>query len=1208
MSEGQSLWRVGEYSLPEGDFTSRTWPRFLRGPDPRLLEDLYVPALQRSVRYDRCCAYFSSSVLSTAARGFSGLISRFATRDNSLPRPAVRLLVNEQLSREDVEALSDTPDTAALERILMKRFSSPESALEKARLEMLAWLVSRELVEIRVGILRHGEGILHAKFGLFYDENGNALVFSGSGNESRSGLTANYEHLEVTGSWGDQERYQEFAEEFERLWEGSHPDVMVVRLPEAIRQGIISYAPDMPPLEEPLPPKDISDDLKRKKLAMQWKFIVESPYMENGETACEATMNVSLWPHQRAVVQEVLSAWPKGKLLCDEVGMGKTIEAIAALRRLLAGRGVKRALFLLPAGLVLQWQDELREKGNILAPRFESQRIVWPDGSSRAVSGFSEALEEPMLLISRELARIEANQALLLDGPSWDLVILDEAHAARRKKQEEGEFNTGTLLLDLVRRLQIRGKTASYMFLSATPMQTHPWEPWDLLGTLGVGGAWIAEFDIVRQYYSVIQNLEGSQEPSQLDLKFLYRTVMLDPDLPISPEGPIPEREEDFIDRLIFADEKGMRGYASWMRKVSPLGRRMLRNGKETLQKYYRDGLLEAAPPRRIVQDIRYRYEDAREGRVYNAIKDYIDSRFQALEREKRGKGFVMTVYRRRCTSSLFALEKSLLRRKEGLRQVIERGSWDPYLEDESLDWLDLEEVEGIAEGGKISSAFPEDPVVAAQELQQVEFLLSEIRELPGIDTKRDRFTEELRRLQDEGRSVLVFTEYTDTMDFLKDWLSPLYGKELATFCGRGGERWDGKRWVSVTKDAITASLQNGELRVLLCTDAASEGLNLQKAGAVINYDLPWNPSKVEQRIGRIDRIGQSWPEVKVINMFLRDSIDDRVYKVLRERCRLFEHFVGPMQPVLAKAQKILLGQTEEDLFDLTLEAERIETDFLAAETYRLSDPEVVVSEQSPIKRENLVDAMLALDNVSGISVSTRLDKISLRLPDGTRREYATGLEALEADDRLHPLSPTDPFLTGLHQYLYPDGNLPLTCIPFEKGSFKRASMFWIDGDGNVMPVRNLEELNSLLEAWDGSGPATIDLSEIQTEVRDMVEKIFSIAEERRISDLKAQKDACTMRLKMELGRFLLSLDPNLRSVEGINGLFYKEMEKGGPRSARLKKCFEKLGGYPDWDIPTINRLREQIQRIDRGHREARLLGNEIDAALNDPRWEVKTS
>ncbi len=1205
MPEGQSPWRARSSALPESDFTSRIWPRFLRGPDPRLLEDLYVPALQRSLRYDRCCAYFSSSVLSTAARGFSGLIRRFATDGNSLPRPAVRLLVNEQLTREDVEALSDTPDPSALEKVLIKRFASPETALEKARLEMLAWMVSRELVEIRVGVLRSGAGLLHAQFGVFHDENGNALVFSGSGNESRSGLTANYEHLEVSGSWDDQERYQEFAEEFERLWEGSHPDVRVVRLPEAIRQGIISYAPDTPPLEEPLPPKDTSDDLKRKKLAMLWQFIVESPYMENGEAVCDATMNVSLWPHQRAVVQEVLSAWPKGKLLCDEVGMGKTIEAIAALRRLVAGRGVRRVLFLLPAGLVLQWQAELREKGNILVPRFDAQRVVWPDGISKTVSGLGEALEEPMLLVSRELARIEANQALLLEGPSWDLVILDEAHAARRKKQEEGEFNTGTLLLDLVRRLQIRGKTASYMFLSATPMQTHPWEPWDLLSCLGVGGAWLAEFDIVRKYYSVIQSLEGSQGPSERDLKFLYKTAMLDPDLPISPEGPILEREENFIDRLIFADERGMKGYANWMRKASPLGRRMLRNGKETLQKYYRDGLLEVPPPRRIVEDIRYRYEDAGEGRVYNSIKSFIDSRFEALEREKRGKGFVMPVYRRRCTSSLFALEKSLLRRKDGLGQVIERGSWDPYFEDESLDWLDLEEVEGIAEGGKISSAYPEDPAIAAQELRQVESLLFEIKDLPGIDTKRDRFTEELRKLQDDDRSVLVFTEYTDTMDFLKEWLCPLYGKELATFCGRGGERWDGKRWLPATKDAITASLQNGELRVLLCTDAASEGLNLQKAGAVINYDLPWNPSKVEQRIGRIDRIGQIWPEVKVINMFLRDSIDDRVYTVLRERCRLFEHFVGPMQPVLAKAQKILLGQTEEDLFDLTVEAERVETDFLAAETYRLSDPQVVVSEQSPITRENLVDALRALENVSGISVTTRLDKLNLRLPDGTRREYATGLEALEADSGLYPLSPFDPFFKGLHQYLYPDGNLPLTFVSFEQGPFKKVSIFWIDGDGHVEPVKNLEELNRLLESWDGSGPATIDLSEIQREIREMVENQSSIAEERRVSDLKAQKKACAIRLKMELGRFLLCLDPNLRSAEGLNSLFYKEMEKGGPRSERFKKCYEKLGGYPDWDIPTINSLRAQIRILDRGHRGARLLGNEIDAALNDPRWEV---
>ena len=98
-----------------------------------------------------------------------------------------------------------------------------------------------------------------------------------------------------------------------------------------------------------------------------------------------------------------------------------------------------------------------------------------------------------------------------------------------------------------------------------------------------------------------------------------------------------------------------------------------------------------------------------------------------------------------------------------------------------------------------------------------------------------------------------------------------------------------------MSKTAITDALRDGSVRVLLCTDAASEGLNLQAASALINYDLPWNPSKVEQRIGRVDRIGQVQPIVRVINLYLRHSIDDDVYQVLRNRRGLFQDFVGPM-------------------------------------------------------------------------------------------------------------------------------------------------------------------------------------------------------------------------------------------------------------------------------------------------------------------------
>lgn len=110
-------------------------------------------------------------------------------------------------------------------------------------------------------------------------------------------------------------------------------------------------------------------------------------------------------------------------------------------------------------------------------------------------------------------------------------------------------------------------------------------------------------------------------------------------------------------------------------------------------------------------------------------------------------------------------------------------------------------------------------------------------------------------------------------------------------------------RWKTVTKDVITRALRTGSLRVLICTDAASEGLNLQSASAVINYDLPWNPSKVEQRIGRVDRIGQASRDVRVTNLYLNHSVDDGVYRLLRERCVVFEYFVGAMQLVLAQGR-----------------------------------------------------------------------------------------------------------------------------------------------------------------------------------------------------------------------------------------------------------------------------------------------------------------
>ena len=319
-------------SHPGESLRGHQWVRFIRGPDPQLLDKLYVPALGVGLRYDRCCSYFSSSVLAAAAAGFGRLIERLAAMPVA-PKPAVRLLVNEELIAEDVRALTERGDQRRLEEILLRRFRTPREALERDRLAMLAWLVQQGLLEIRVGVMRHGAGIMHAKFGIVTDPGGDSLVFAGSGNESASGLMANYERLEVSTSWEDPDRLREYSEEFAALWSDVHADVHTVALPDALRLKLIRLAPTEPPIVEP------SGALARQRTAMLFRMIVEAPFLSDGGRSCDATAIVNQWPHQRHVVDEAAEAWPDGRLLCDEVGMGKTIEAILVLRRLLGGVG-----------------------------------------------------------------------------------------------------------------------------------------------------------------------------------------------------------------------------------------------------------------------------------------------------------------------------------------------------------------------------------------------------------------------------------------------------------------------------------------------------------------------------------------------------------------------------------------------------------------------------------------------------------------------------------------------------------------------------------------------------------------------------------------------------------------------------------------------------------------------------------------------------
>lgn len=1187
-----------------GGLRAHRWKRFLRGPDPELLETLYVTALAEAVRYNRCCAYFSSSVLAAAARGFGRLIERLVTMGQEAPRPAVRLVVNEELAAEDVRAMTEAGDLSGLERALTKRFKKPKDLLQRRRLQMLGWLVKEGLLEVRVGVMRRSEGILHGKFGVITDPSDDAVVFSGSGNESARGLLANYERLEVSTSWGDPDRHREYAEEFQALWEDRHADVHTVTLPDALRLKLIKFAPKEPPVQEP------REVLKRQQAAMLWRFIVEAPYLAGpeGAAACDATAMVDLWPHQRRVVEETAAAWPDGRLLCDEVGLGKTIEAVFVLRRLMAGRGVRRALLLVPKNLVNQWQGELREKGGLIVPRLEGlQTLVWPDETKEKAKDLAEALRQDVLVMSRETARLESNLAVLLEAEPWDLVLLDEAHAARRRRQEEGEFNSATLLLALLRQLQLRRKARGVLLLSATPMQTHPWEPWDLLAVLGEGGAWLAEFGPVRQYYRAI----AAVEDGRCDLETAERAAALvaaDTAFPKPPgDGTWAGDAKAVSERLAFATTVERGNLADWLRQGSPLARRMHRSSRRTLRAYHEMGLLPEPPPGRHVEDIVFDFEDPAERRVYESITGYIDRRFEVLEREKPGKGFVMTVYRRRAASSPLALKRSLERRRSGLERVANQYAYSAALEDEDvperLDEEDLPEAEATG----VSAAYPEDRQAAREELAEVDKVLEKLADLGERDSKQERFFEILRAVTDDGRPALVFSEYWDTLDYLREALVSCYGTGLGCYSGAGGQVWDGQEWRTVGKDGITRALRDGELQVLICTDAASEGLNLQAAGALINYDLPWNPSRVEQRIGRIDRIGQKHPTVRVVNLYLKNSVDDKVYGALHRRCGLFEHFIGPMQPVLARARRMLTGQDAFNPTDLEAMAHEVEADPLPRETYLEAAAEQPSPARPGVTLHDLEEALTAADGELGLRVRRKKGSQLWAVSGlGQRSVFlAPTLEHLERYAEARPLSPFDEYVRLLADRLGQGGErLPLVVESRQEGPFRASVAYWVTNEGHEAQ-RSLADLRHRCDTWDGEycppelwqRAVRAAREEAGKRVRNMVKQ----AAEREEAGIGRQTDAARHRLLWELGRYLMCLGGG---ADGLNERLYEQMSRDIASARRLQRCLERLGGdYPEWPLAMCRELERFAEGLAENQRQARLLGRELDAALDDPRW-----
>ena len=289
---------------------------------------------------------------------------------------------------------------------------------------------------------------------------------------------------------------------FETLWNHGNDRWIAMPLPDAVRQRLLELRPSEPPTVDPLERK------QRRDPGPTFRFLREAPFLPSASRLGVATSAVTPWPHQDRVIDAVVDRFPTCSFLfCDEVGLGKTIEAGLALRQLIVSKRVRRSLILAPASVVRQWQEELWEKCALNIPRYESGSLVDVHGHEQRISGPPWGRADHLLASSQLAKRSDRRDEVL--QPEWDLVLVDEAHHARRKEFGDKARRPSHLLQLLGGhggRQGLKDRTRCLYLLTATPMQVHPLEVWDLSKLLGLEGRWGASEQNFLRFFEEVRS------------------------------------------------------------------------------------------------------------------------------------------------------------------------------------------------------------------------------------------------------------------------------------------------------------------------------------------------------------------------------------------------------------------------------------------------------------------------------------------------------------------------------------------------------------------------------------------------------------------------------------------------------------------------------------------------------------------------------
>ena len=866
--------------------------------------------LTGAVRYKRIAGYFRSSILELVGEELASV-------------PEVRVVCNSEIHLRDLQVATMARE-AMHERLLsVWRDVNPAQALMAGpeRYRRLFELLTSGRLQVRV--VPRETVFVHGKAGVITYPDGRSTSFIGSANESLSAFARNHELV-----WEDPspEAVAWVEEEFDHLWNEG------IDLPDVVIHDVQRLADRV---------EVVAADLEARDVAPA--FMTESPLHDAGSI---------LQPWQRAFVNTFVrhrDAYEKARLLvADEVGLGKTLSmATSAIVANLLGDGP--VLILCPATLTLQWQTELLDKLGVPSVVWHSNRKGWLTPEGTFVPSTAEAITRaPMqvaIVSTGLIARSDgAERAALLRG-RYGTLVLDEAHKARARVGVSGKRDMNNLMSFM---LDAAPRARHVILGTATPMQLHPNEVWDLMAILAAGAPHVLgnDFSLWQrgdERTELIQRDRATPADPAITWDYLRNPLPHASDWPENDAVPVnlydsirrdldlPKRasmSDASIDALTLSEpdfRDAARSDRSFFRRHNPVIRHTILRRRADLED---QGLLPRIgvtihpnpnAPTGTYTDMRATFTQDHALHTTNAYK----SAYASVE------AFLDTYIHRRPSARL--IRPLLLQRVcsslhagiNTLTKILDHTA----LDDEGLvddftsgidDMLQLKTHTTNTERSTLEQAL--DSLRAAQR---------------DGDPKHHAVHDALHHLQSGNHTWLehgciVFSQYYDTAYWIAEQLAAHDPEQrIGLYAGAGKSRiFHAGRHAEAARETIKRAVRDRTINLVIATDAAAEGLNLQTLGTLINIDLPWNPAKLEQRVGRIRRIGQARKNVDVLNLVYTDTQDERIYQTLSKRMEgtydifgklpdvLEDDWIDDIEDMLQKMETYLhLQDSREDVF-----------------------------------------------------------------------------------------------------------------------------------------------------------------------------------------------------------------------------------------------------------------------------------------------------